>query len=378
MKINARLYRIIIKIMLAIVILVIAGVAVFLGMQISGRNRLYNRGGGNRPNLGISELSEDLEQDSVNVRVRGEKNDTETAKEDASDAYIWQEGDIRYRDIVYRYNEDILTFLFLGIDKKDMVKPVRNGIDGGQSDAVFLLALNPHKKEITIIGVPRDTMTEISVYNEDGDYRGVSTAQIALQHGYGDGAEISCERTVWAVSNLFYQLPVHGYCAINMGAIPLLNDTVGGIEVVALEDVVNSDIKEGDTVLLKGEQAYQYLHNREYRGAGSAGSAGRRLERQKQYLTAYAAKAREMMKTDITLPVTLYTALSKYMVTDITVDEVSYLATQITDYRFDGGNLYSLQGETVKGDRFEEFYADEQALYELILKVFYEEVGQID
>ncbi len=374
MKINARVYRIIVKIMLAVVILVIAGVAVFVGLQISGKNRLYKRSGSNRPNLSISELSEDINQDSVNVRARGENADEETAAGD-NPAYIWQEGDIRYQGAVYRYNEDILTFLFLGIDKKDVVKPVKNGIDGGQSDAVFLLVLNPHTKEISIIGVPRDTMTEIAVYNEEGDYRGVSTAQIALQHGYGDGAEISCERTVEAVSKLFYQLPIHGYCAINMGAISLLNDAVGGIEVVALEDVINSDIREGDTVLLKGEQAYQYLHNRDYRGAGSVGSAGRRLERQKQYLTAYAAKATEMMKTDITLPVTLYTTLSKYMVTDVTVDEVSYLATQITDYRFDGRNMYSLQGETVKGDRFEEFYADEKALYELILKVFYEEIG---
>lgn len=376
MKINTRVYRIIVKIMFAIVILVIAGVAVFVGLQISGKNRLYNRGGSNRPNLGISELSEDIGQDSMNIRARGENKDTEAAAEINSGTYTWQEGDIRYQDRIYRYNEDILTFLFLGIDKKDVVKPVRNGIDGGQSDAIFLLVLNPHNKEVSIIGVPRDTMAEITVYNEEGDYRGLSTAQIALQHGYGDGAAVSCTRTVEAVSNLFYQLPIHGYCAINMGAISLLNDAVGGVEVVALEDVIESDIKEGDTILLKGEQAYQYLHNRDYRGSGSAGSAGRRLERQKQYLTAYAAKATEMMKTDITLPVTLYTTVSKYMVTDVTVDEVSYLAVQIADYQFDSRNMYSLQGETVKGDRYEEFYADEKALYELILKVFYEEIGQ--
>lgn len=375
MKINARLYRMIVKVLLTVVILVVAGVAAFVGMQISGRNRLYQKSG--RPNLSISELSEEIDQDSLNVRGSGENVGSEEAGNN-SEAYTWQEGDVRYQGAVYRYNEDILTFLFLGIDKKDIVKPVKNGIDGGQSDAIFLLVLNPHKKELSVIGVPRDTMAELAVYNEDGDYRGAATAQLALQHGYGDGAELSCERTVEAVSNLFYQLPVHGYCAINMGAISLLNDAVGGIEVVALEDVINSDIREGDTILLQGEQAYQYLHNRQYKGEGSAGSAGRRLERQKQYLTAYAAKATEMMKTDITLPVTLYTTLSKYMVTDVTVDEVSYLAAQITDYRFESKNMYSLEGETVKGERYEEFYADEKALYELILNVFYEEVGQVD
>ena len=63
------------------------------------------------------------------------------------------------------------------------------------------------------------------------------------------------------------------------------------------------------------------------------------------------------------------------MVTDISVDEVSYLATQALGYSFDGDNMHVLQGEIVQGERFEEFYADEDALYRLILKVFYEEVN---
>ncbi len=43
------------------------------------------------------------------------------------------------------------------------------------------------------------------------------------------------------------------------------------------------------------------------------------------------------------------------MVTDISVDEVSYLATQALGYSFDGDNMHVLQGEIVQGERFEEF-----------------------
>lgn len=82
----------------------------------------------------------------------------------------------------------------------------------------------------------------------------------------------------------------------------------------------------------------------------------------------------EKLKTDITLPVTLYNTLSKYMVTDISLDEVSYLAVQVLGYHFDENNLYSLEGENVMGEQYEEFHADETALYELILKIFYEPV----
>ncbi len=358
MKISARFYKTLIKILSAFVILVIVGVLAFVGIQISGRNRLYSHNGSNRPNLSQLEQIEVVEQ-------------TEEVVEEST--YVWQEGDIRYQGKIYRYNEDILTFLFLGIDKMTEVKKVEDGIEGGQSDAIFLLVLNPHSKEVSVIGVNRDTMTEIDVYSEYGDYRGTAILQLCLQHGYGDGAEVSCTRTMEAVSKLFYDLPLHGYCSINMGAIPLINDAIGGVELVALEDVIKSDIKEGQTVHLMGDSAYDYLHNRDTK---SDESARRRLERQKQYIEAYAKKAVEQMKADITLPVKLYNTLSKYMVTDITVDEVSYLATQAMGYHFSNENIYSLAGETKQGERFEEFYVDEDALYELILKVFYEEVEQ--
>lgn len=356
MRINKNVYKVLIRIFIVIIALVALGTAVFLGLQISGRNRLYNMFKGQAPDL------------SQAVGVVEGLDPEDYAGPDASDDN-WQEGDVRYKGAIYRYNEDILTFLFLGIDDKGEVEVKEEGIEGGQSDAIFLLVLNPHNKEVSVIGVNRDTMTDIDVYNKWGDYMGTTKGQITLQHGYGDGAKISCERSREVVSRLFYGLPIHGYCSINMGGIPLINDTVGGVEVTVLEDIWN--FKEGEVTLLKGDAAYHYLHDRDIT---SFNSAGRRLERQKQYLTAYAATAVEAMKGDITLPVKLYNTLTKYMVTDITVDEVSYLSTRVPDYSFSSERIYSLEGETVKGERFEEFYVDEAALFELILKVFYEEV----
>lgn len=366
MKINVRrhtkvrVYRAAAWVLLVIVILILAGCVAFAGLQISGRNSLGSAGEGSSPMLNLAGATGRIE----NPEAAGPDATAETDGD-------WQEGDVRYQGVHYRYNEDILTFLFMGIDKESEVKPVENGMDGGQSDAMFLLVMNPHSKELSIISIPRDTMTDIDGYDENGYFVATIKAQLALQHGYGDGAELSCERTKRAVARLFYELPIHGYCAVNMGAVPLLNDAVGGVEIVAPEDVIYTDIKEGDRVLLKGEEAYNYLHNRD---TSVPWSAAGRLERQKQYLTAYAAAAREAMKKDITLPVTLYNTLSKYMVTDISLDEVSYLAVQASGYHFDESSMYSLEGENVRGEKYEEFHVDETALYELILRIFYEEV----
>lgn len=359
MRISVRLYRIIAKCILAFVMIILAGVLIFVGLQVSGKNKLYGRQNLPGPDLSLAKLPTESAEESSEMLP-------DPAEEDN-----WEEGDIRYQGVHYRYNSDVLTFLFMGIDKMTEVKAAKDGIDGGQSDALFLLVLNPHTMEASIIGINRDTMTDIDVYSKTGSYMGTTKGQLCLQHGYGDGGKESCERTQNAVSKLFYNLPIHGYCAINMGAIPLINDAVGGVEVTVLEDVINSNLKEGQTVVLKGQQAYQYLHNRDTK---SDFSAGRRLERQKQYLSAYAATAIAKMKTDITLPVKIYTTISKYMVTDISVDEVSYLATQALDYKFGSDAIYSMEGETVIGEKFEEFYPDETALYELILQVFYEEV----
>jgi anionic cell wall polymer biosynthesis LytR-Cps2A-Psr (LCP) family protein len=116
----------------------------------------------------------------------------------------------------------------MGIDKTGKVKTVESGVDGGQADLIMLAVFNPHTKNVSLITINRNTMTEIDVYDDNGDYIGSGQGQICLQHGYGDGAELSCERTEKAVSNLFYNLPIHGYLSINMGAIKAINSAVGG------------------------------------------------------------------------------------------------------------------------------------------------------
>lgn len=293
---------------------------------------------------------------------------------------VWQEGWIKYRDGIYAYNEDILTFLFMGIDKGGDVAEVAEGTDGGQADALFLLVLNPHEKTIEVIGINRNTMADVDIYNEEGAYVTTTTAQIAVQHGFGNGVEESCEYQRKAVQRLFYNLPVHGYAAVHMDAVITLTDLLGGIELTALEDVGVAFegkekgkiiIREGEQVVLDGEKAYSYVR---FRDVKVEGSADMRLKRQQQFLGEFIQKTKTQTAKDITLPVKMYQEITKQMVTDVTVDEVAYLASTALDYRFDKSRFYSLKGETVMGEKFEEFYVDEDALYDMILDVFYEPV----
>lgn len=288
----------------------------------------------------------------------------------------WKEGWVKYNGQIYAYNEDILTFLVMGIDKNRDVKEVEEGTNGGQADALFLVVLNPHDNSLSVIGINRNTMTDISVYDDNGAYVNTIKAQIAVQHGFGNGVEESCEYQVNAVQHLFYEMPVHGYAAINMSAIGPLTDMVGGVDVVALEDIKSGNstvIKEGEEVHLEGDLAFAYIHNRDTK---EFGSADHRLERQKQFITTYLQKVKQKTKEDIGFPISVYQSIAPQTVTSLTVDEMTYLVSIAKDYSFDENYLYTMKGETKQGDVFEEFYVDETDLFELILKVFYEPVEQ--
>ncbi len=302
----------------------------------------------------------------------------EVAEISAGSGMPWQQDWVRYNGSVYDYNENITTFLIMGIDKDDeVVTEVAEGTDGGQADALFLLVLNPDEQSIKIIAINRNSMTDIDIYDEYGRYQTTVVGQIATQHGFGNGVEESCEYQVKAVSNMFYQLPIHGYAAINMSAIPTINDQVGGVDVTVLEDLTKWDrsLVKGNEVHLEGMQAFYYVKARDI---SIYGSNDTRLERQKQYLKGFIDKAREASKDNPNAAVELFTAITDMMVTNITADEISYLAPLITTYSFDESDIIVIDGKTQKNGKFEEFLVDEDDLYDTIINTFYQKIDYLD
>ena len=337
------------------VLLIVVVVVAFSLTRMVGKNSLHSKAAAAVPDLSPVTATEVL---------------TEEEEE------TWQEGWVKHNGTIYAYNEEMMTFLFMGIDKDGDAKEVAEGTEGGQADALFLAAVNPKDQTVKIIGLNRNTMADVDIYNEEGAYVNTVKAQIAVQHGFGNGMEESCDYQCRAVSRLFYGLPIHGYAAINMAAIPALNDAVGGVDVTVQEDLSIKDplLVEGAQVHLEGKSAFWYV---KYRDTNQFGSADGRLERQKQYLAGFMQAAKETVKEDISVVTRIYSALRPMMVTNITSGEAVYLATELLDYDFGGKDgLRMMKGETVMGEVFEEFYADEEALYEMILDIFYEPVDE--
>ena len=292
----------------------------------------------------------------------------------AEEAMQWEDDWVKHNGEIYDFNEDIMTFLIMGIDKMDSeVTQVYGEVNGGQADALFLVVFNPHNRTTKVIGINRNTLTDVEIYDEYGNYVTTMPAQIAVQHGFGDGVEGSCELQKRAVSNLFYQLPIHGYAAINMSAIATINDAIGGVEVTPDYDFTYDDysFKAGEPVLLEGEAAFAFLKGRD---VAQIGSADKRLARQKMYLTAFISKVISEAEKNPTLAVDIYKAITKQMTTDVSADELSYIASTVSKYEFDSNSFYLLKGQTLMGEQFEEFHPDEEALYDMFLEIFYEKV----
>lgn len=338
------------RILLIILLLIILAVGAVVFLFFSGKSALEKKGNASRPEL-------------KPVNTEDVKIDTE----------ILDENTLKYNGVKYRYNDKMLNFLFIGTDTSGTVTDEAAQGEAGQADTIILAALNNRDKKITLIPVNRDTMTDISIYDIYGKFTGKQKEQLALSYAYGDGEKKSAELTREAVSNLFYGLPIQGYFAINTSAIAILNDLAGGVEVTLLDDFsfVDPSYKQGTVVRLQGDFAETYLRGRMDVGDGTNVS---RMERQQQYLAALTTQMLTAVRNDLTLPVSIYKTVTDYMVTDISADEVTYLATQAISCTLDDNFIRNISGESKPGDLYMKFTPDEKALYELILDVFYEKV----
>lgn len=282
---------------------------------------------------------------------------------------------IVYNGAKYKYNEDNINILFMGVDR-DMQDTGEKVIgENGQADVLIWAALDSKTGHLSLINISRDAMVDVNKYNVEDQYLGTDKMQLCLAYSYGDGKEKSCENTLQSVSRLMYGMPVNAYVAIDYSAIAPLNDAIGGVTVNVLEDLTQSDsaLKAGETVTLHGEQAQTYVRSR---NTEVLDSNNQRMERQKQYIDAFLQQAISQTRKNLTLPVTLYNDVSDYMVTNISASEVTHLATLMIQNGVSGGDILTVPGEVTQGDVYAEFNPDDKELYKLILSVFYKEIKQ--
>lgn len=283
---------------------------------------------------------------------------------------------VTYNGHHYRLNENLSTILFMGIDRYN-VKEVEWIGEGGQADVLLLVALDTRTGALTILNIPRDTYAEMVLHSGQGNWIGYEMHQICLAYAYGNGRETSCENTLDSVSHLLYGLPISKYISLDMDGVQVANDAVGGVTVTALEDIKLSSwhsIKQGEEVTLRGDELEAYIRRRDHDESGNVP----RMERQKQYVAAFAATLTQQAKSDFSVISRLYQALTPYMVSDLDLSDAVFLAQTYLEHgmsleflSFDGTYDWL---ENSHGTKNAVYYPDEDSLFEAVLAVFYTQV----
>ena len=179
--------------------------------------------------------------------------------------------DATHEKPVISQNSQPISILLMGVDE-------RTG-DVGRSDTLIAMTLNPQKKTMQMVSIPRDTRTEIIG-------RG-TTDKINAAYAYG-GPKMSID----TVEN-FTGVKMDYYIRVNMEALSALVDAVGGITVHNDLDWYDEGYykkgyhyAKGD-LTLDGKEALGYVRMRHLDPNGDFG----RNNRQRQILTAVVNKA---------------------------------------------------------------------------------------
>ena len=280
---------------------------------------------------------------------------------------------VEYKGAFYRPYEKITSILVIGVDQYS-ANETDEGIsyrNGGQADYLRLLVINDDTLTVTPIQIDRDTMAKITILGVLGDETGTRVVQICLSHGFGDGKEQSCQLTAQAVSWLLHGISIDFYIAMEMDGISTLNDALDGITVTLEDDFTALDptMVNGATLTLHGEQAEYYVRGRMNIGVGTNEA---RMERQQVFMNALSQRLSQRIRDNgsANFLENLLDELDLYLETNMKRGRIINEAWNTRDYV--QTDIVRLAGEYSIGSYgYNEFHADETALNDLVMEVFY-------
>ncbi|HEM4247787.1 LCP family protein [Streptococcus suis] len=204
-----------------------------------------------------------------------------------------------------------LTILLMGVD---MDQATRGGDwEGGRSDSMILVTVNPKTKEANMMSLTRDIMVEIAEAN------GESSGTVEkLNHSYSYGQAPMAIATIEKMMDI----NIDRYIEINMDGLVELVDAVGGIEVnntlgfpisISEHEPAYTSIVQPGKQLVNGDQALVYARMRYDDPEGDIG----RQRRQREVIMAIIKKLLQL--DGLTQYKKILTAISNNMRTNIEI-----------------------------------------------------------
>ena len=214
--------------------------------------------------------------------------------------------------------KDTLNILLLGFDAEYKFYAQ----DGGDShtDAMMLLSVNTKTNAITLISLPRDTLTYVP------GVRGIYKLNGAINAGGGKtAAGFRC--AVEAASVLLGNIPIDYYIGLDMEKVAELGDLLGGVDV---EVTIAFTTESGRRITpgmkhLDGEAMYSYMRARK----SAEGTDKGRTKRQRAVISAMLQKVKgEQLYLRIPQ---MMAAMQDGVYTDMTAEALSFAGERLME-----------------------------------------------
>jgi polyisoprenyl-teichoic acid--peptidoglycan teichoic acid transferase len=199
-----------------------------------------------------------------------------------------------------------ISILVMGVDE-------RKG-DRGRSDTLIVLTVNPNKKSIEMVSIPRDTRTEIVGKGKEDK----------INHAYAFGGVEMAIATV----EKFLDIPIDYYIKVNMESFRDIVDAVGGVTVnnSFAFSYAGETFPKGE-ITLNGEQALKYSRMRSEDPRGDFG----RQDRQKQIIEAVITKGASF--SSLANYDEILAAIGKNLKTNMTFEQMQHIQANYKEAR---------------------------------------------
>lgn len=285
-----------------------------------------------------------------------------------SDITLEHEGDTWH----YRENE-ITNYLLIGLDRESINRSTGYQ-NGGQADFLVVLSIDRINRTITPVMLDRDTMAQVQTYGVFGHPSGIREMQLCLAQAYSTKGSSGSDNTARTVEGLLYGVKIDHYVTLDISAVPLLNDAVGGVEVTLQDDFTEYDpqMVQGATIRLTGEQAEYFVRGRMTVADGTNAS---RMKRQQQYISGFLTQLHRELEKDPDKMIELLNDVSGHVQTDATEEILLRDADAYSGYEWKP--MRTPEGtHHIDECGFAEFRVDEEDLRSMIANLWFSKEEQ--
>ena len=238
-------------------------------------------------------------------------------------------------------NKNLYNFLVIGKDRAAF-----------NTDVIIIVSYDIDKGAVSMMQIPRDTYIEVP--DSKGNVTGrKANALLALYYNqakakgmsYNEAVKTACDDMRDSISKIF-GIPINHFVMLDLKGFVNIVDAIGGVELTVPQDMFYEDPEQNLYINLKagyqtldGNKSEQFIRFRK----GYANADLGRVDAQKIFISAFIEKVQKSFSIETI--VAIVNQLSKYVVTDIDMQQMIYFAKGALSVDTDNIAMLTMPGD---------------------------------